>query len=69
MHSFQAINTNCIQVHQPSLQVARHVIFNLIMTRGAEKQGPIHQWKLLKYWEGAVAQGAVHNISVAGTER
>lgn len=51
------------------MEVAGNIIVNLVVARRAEKQGPIHQGKLLEHRQGPVAQRTVEHVPLAGAER
>lgn len=51
-----------------TLEVAGDVILNLVVAWRAEKQGPVHQGKLLKHRQGSVAQRTVDHVPLAGAE-
>lgn len=48
--------------------MARHIVLDLIMSSRAQEQGPVHQGELLKDRQGAVAQGTIDHVPVAGAQ-
>lgn len=48
--------------------MAWNIIFYLLMSGGAEKKCPIHQWKVLKDGQDALAESTVHHVAMASAE-
>lgn len=51
-----------------TLQVAGDVVLNLIVTRGAEEQSPVHQRELFEHRQRPVTQSTVDHVSLARAE-